>query len=101
MEEAIEGVPPGTVLDGKFRVERMLGIGGMMPMPGRELIRADAVDSVDRRLFVIRFRSAITTDHIVLIKGQFFEIESLVEVEGKRGFLELIIKNSERDYVLV
>jgi SPP1 family predicted phage head-tail adaptor len=64
------------------------------PQTGRETMRAESVSGEARAMFVIRFRSWLTTDHVITIRGTIYEIHSIVDVEGRRRFQELII--SER-----
>lgn len=73
--------------------------GKLMPVPGRERMRANQLAGEPKAMFVIRERDWLTDDHILVIAGKYYEIHSIVDVEGRFRFQELLITESENDYV--
>jgi len=65
--------------------------GEFLPSPGRERMRAEQIDAEPRAMFVMRYRSWVTTNHVVDIRGEIYEIHSIVDVDGRRRYLELIL----------
>jgi len=68
--------------------------GKFVPQPGRETMRAEQITQEPRAMFVIRYRDWLTENHVITIRSTVYEIHSIVDVEGRRRFQELVI--SER-----
>lgn len=61
------------------------------PQAGRETMRADQLRAEGRALLVTRYRSWITTNHIIQVRGVIYEIHDVIDVEGRRRFQELVV----------
>ena len=73
-------------------VNQVATVRGMFaPMSGREMMRAEQITPEQRAMFVIRYRDWLTTNHVLTIRSVVYEIHSIVDVEGRRRFQELII----------
>jgi len=68
--------------------------GLYLPQPGREVMRSETVDSEAPAMFVIRYRSWLTADHVVVIRGVAYEIASIQDVEGRIRYQEMLITNA-------
>lgn len=71
--------------------------GRYIPQPGREAMRAEQVTPEPRAMWVMRYRDWVTERHVVTIRGRVYEIHSVVDVEGQKRFLELVL--TRRDEV--
>lgn len=65
--------------------------GDYVPQPGRETLRAEQVTAEPRALFVIRYRDWVTEHHRIEIRGMMHAIHSVVDVGGRRRYLELVL----------
>ena len=72
--------------------------GKLVPMPGRERMRADQLAETPNAMFVVRRRDWLTEDHVIGIGGKIYEIHSIVDVEGRFRFQEILISVSENVY---
>lgn len=72
----------------------------LLPQTGRERIRAEKIEGEPRAMLVIRYRPWLTTDHVVVIGAVTYEIHSLVDVEGRRRFHELVLTERKVPYLL-
>lgn len=76
-------------------VEERATVWAMLaPQSGRETMKGEQITPEPRALLVVRFRDWVTTNHIIILRGKTFEIHSIVDADGRRRFLELVI--SER-----
>jgi len=65
--------------------------GEYIPQAGREAMRAEQVTPEPRALWVMRYRDWVTEHHVIEIRGQTYVIHSVVDVGGRRRYLELVL----------
>ena len=65
--------------------------GMFIPMTGRETMRAEQIEAEPRAMFVLRYRDWMTTNHVIGLRGELYEIHSVVDVEARRQYQELVL----------
>lgn len=64
----------------------------MKPMTGTEQYRADKLNAVGITQVIIRYRSGLNEAMKVVYKGEDYQIRSIIDMEEKRQWLELMIE---------
>ena len=62
------------------------------PMTGREQYRADKLNATGMTQVIIRYRSDLNETMKVVYKGEDYQIRSIIDIEEKRQWLELMIE---------
>jgi SPP1 family predicted phage head-tail adaptor len=62
------------------------------PLRGREYFQAAAVQSQNMIRFTIRYRKGITSEIRILYDSKLYDIQSIIDVEGRHQQLELMAK---------
>ena len=64
------------------------------PLKGREYLQAAAMQYESLVRFHIRYRKGITTDMRILYDNRIFEIQAVIDVDGRHRELQLMAKGA-------
>lgn len=64
----------------------------LTPMTGREQYRADKLNATGMTRVIMRYRTDINESMKVLYRGTEYQIRSIIDIEERRQWLELMIE---------